>query len=62
MKAAAEAVKKITFLSTKAGKAVAGLLVTAAVAGTAVGIVSYNNASIYNDEEVEEIDEKQEQS
>ncbi len=61
VKAAAEAVKKITFLSTKAGKAVAGLLVTAAVAGTAVGIVSYNNASRYQDEEEEEIEETLEQ-
>ncbi len=59
VKAATEAVKKITFLSTKAGKAVAGLLVMAAVAGTAVGIVSYNNASRYQDEEEEEIEETQ---
>ena len=34
---------------------------TAAVAGTAVGIVSYNNASRYQDEEEEEIEETLEQ-
>lgn len=37
------AAKKIAFLSTKAGKAVAVVVLTAAVGGTAVGVIHHNN-------------------
>lgn len=36
-------VKKIAFLSTKAGKTVATVVLTAAVGGTAVGVIHHNN-------------------
>lgn len=37
------AAKKIAFLSTKAGKAVATVVLTVAVGGTAVGVIHHNN-------------------
>lgn len=39
----ASTVKKIAFLSTKAGKTVATVVLTAAVGGTAVGVIHHNN-------------------
>ena len=39
----ASAARKIAFLSTKAGKAVAAVVLTAAVGGTAVGVIHHNN-------------------
>lgn len=60
----AAAAKRIAFLSTKAGKTVAGIVLTAAVAGgTAAGIVSYNNtaADAVSQEEAKEQEVQQEQ-
>ncbi len=39
----ASAAKKIAFLSTKAGKTVATVVLTVAVGGTAAGVIHYNN-------------------
>lgn len=42
----ASTVKKIAFLSTKAGKTVATVVLTAAVGGTAVGVIHHNNTVV----------------